>query len=99
MRQKVIMAIQKHAQEEYPHECCGVIAQRGRVERYFPCRNIADNHLDHFLLAPDDFVQVENWGVVTGIVHSHPDATTQPSELDKAQCDAMLLPWHIFSLP
>lgn len=43
MRQKVIMAIQKHAQEEYPHECCGVIAQRGRVERYFPCRNIADN--------------------------------------------------------
>jgi proteasome lid subunit RPN8/RPN11 len=42
MRQKVIRAIQVHAQEQYPRECCGAIAQRGRVERYFPCRNIAD---------------------------------------------------------
>jgi len=36
---------------------------------------------------------------VIAIVHSHPDATTQPSELDKAQCDATLLPWHIVSWP
>lgn len=36
MRQKVIRAIQVHAQEQYPRECCGAIAQRGRVERYFP---------------------------------------------------------------
>lgn len=33
------------------------------------------------------------------IAHSHPNATTQPSELDKAQCDATLLPWHIVSWP
>ena len=33
------------------------------------------------------------------IVHSHPDATTQPNELDKAQCDAMELPWVIASWP
>ena len=99
MRQKVIRAIQVHAQEQYPRECCGAIAQRGRVERYFPCRNIADDPQEHFVLAPEDFARVEDWGTVTGIVHSHPDATTQTSELDKAQCDAMLLPWHIFSWP
>ena len=39
------------------------------------------------------------WGTITLIVHSHPDATTQPSELDKAQCDAMELPWAIASWP
>ena len=99
MRQKVIRAIQVHAQEQYPRECCGAIAQRGRVERYFRCRNIADDPHEHFVLSPEDYAQVEDWGTVTGIVHSHPDATTQPSELDKAQCDAMLLPWHIFSWP
>ncbi|WP_038901216.1 Mov34/MPN/PAD-1 family protein, partial [Yersinia pestis] len=35
----------------------------------------------------------------TAIVHSHPDATTQPSELDMAQCDNNELPWHIVSWP
>ena len=36
---------------------------------------------------------------MTGIVHSHPDATTQPSELDKAQCDVLGVPWYIVSWP
>lgn len=99
MRQKTLRAIEAHAQAEYPRECCGVIAQHSRVERYFPCRNIADDPLEHFVLAPADYADAEAWGTVTGIVHSHPDATTQPSELDKAQCDAMLLPWYILSWP
>ena len=70
MRQKVIRAIQVHAQEQYPRECCGAIAQRGRVERYFPCRNIADAPQEHFVLAPEDYARVEDWGTVTGIVLS-----------------------------
>ncbi|WP_200557656.1 C40 family peptidase, partial [Klebsiella quasipneumoniae] len=84
---------------EYPREACGLVAQRGRAERYFPCRNLASESNDNFVLAPEDYAEVEEWGTITGIVHSHPDATTQPSELDKAQCDATLLPWHIISWP
>lgn len=57
-----------------------------------PCRNLATESKDNFVLAPEDYAEVEEWGTITGIVHSHPDATTQPSELDKAQCDATLLP-------
>lgn len=35
MRQKTIEAIQAHAAADYPREACGLIAQKGRVERYF----------------------------------------------------------------
>ena len=99
MREKTIQAIVAQAAEVYPAECCGVVAQKSRVERYFPCRNIAENPTEQFHLSPEDYIAAEEWGTVTGIVHSHPDATTQPSELDKAQCDAMAMPWHIVSYP
>ncbi len=36
MRQKTIKAIQEHVAAEYPREACGLVAQRGRAERYFP---------------------------------------------------------------
>ncbi|HAS1339619.1 TPA: peptidase P60 [Enterobacter hormaechei] len=99
MRQKTIDAIMAHAAAEYPRECCGVVAQKSRVERYFPCRNLAAEPTEHFHLSPEDYAAAEDWGTVVAIVHSHPDATTQASELDKAQCDATLLPWHIVSWP
>lgn len=99
MRQKTIDAIMSHAAAEYPRECCGVIAQKSRVERYYPCKNLASDPTEHFHLCPKDYADAEDWGTVIAIVHSHPDATTQPSELDKAQCDATLLPWHIVSWP
>jgi len=97
MRQKTIDAIMAHAAAEYPRECCGVVAQKSRVERYFPCRNLATEPTEHFHLSPEDYAAAEEWGPVTAIVHSHPDATTQPSEMDKAQCDLNGLPWHIVS--
>ena len=99
MRQKTIDAIMVHAAAEYPRECCGVVAQKSRVERYFPCRNQANEPTEHFVLSPEDYAAAEDWGTVIAIVHSHPDATTQPSELDKAQCDLMAIPWHIVSWP
>lgn len=99
MKEKTAAAIMAHARAEYPRECCGVVAQKSRVERYFPCRNLADNPTEQFHLAPEDYVAAAEWGTITLIVHSHPDATTQPSELDKAQCDAMALPWAIASWP
>ncbi|MCZ1250563.1 peptidase P60 [Photorhabdus laumondii subsp. laumondii] len=99
MHDKTLKAIMTHAESEYPKECCGVIAQKSRVEKYFPCRNLATKPEEQFHLDPVDYIHAEGWGTVTAIVHSHPDATTQPSELDKAQCDATELPWHIVSWP
>jgi proteasome lid subunit RPN8/RPN11 len=99
MREKTRLAIMAHAEAEYPRECCGVIAQRSRREKYFPCRNLAAEPTEQFHLDPQDYATAEDWGTVTAVVHSHPDATTQPSELDKAQCDNTALPWHILSWP
>ncbi|MBD1229269.1 C40 family peptidase [Xenorhabdus griffiniae] len=99
MRKKIQDAIFAHAEREYPRECCGVIVQKSRVVKYFPCHNIALEPTEHFVLSPEDYAGAEDWGTVIGIVHSHPDATTQPSELDKAQCDALGVPWHIVSWP
>ncbi|WP_391528483.1 C40 family peptidase [Photorhabdus akhurstii] len=99
MRENTLKAIFAHAESAYPHECCGVIAQKSRVEKYFPCRNLATEPEEQFHLDPVDYINAEDWGTVTAIVHSHPDATTQPSELDKAQCDATELPWIIVSWP
>ncbi|VEJ54638.1 C40 family peptidase [Pragia fontium] len=99
MRKKTLSAMMAHAEAEHPRESCGLIAQKGRVERYFPCRNLAADPTEQFYMSPEDYADAEDWGTITGIVHSHPDATTQPSELDKAQCDATGLIWHIISWP
>lgn len=99
MRDETITAIMAHAAAEYPRECCGLVVQKSRVERYFPCRNFAAQPTEQFHLSPEDYAAAEDWGAITGIVHSHPDATSQPSNLDKAQCDATELPWHIVSWP
>ncbi|MBD2812204.1 C40 family peptidase [Xenorhabdus sp. Vera] len=99
MNDKTLAAIFGHAKQTYPNECCGVIAQKGRVEKYFPCKNLAPNPSEQFQLDPGDYLAASIWGTITAIVHSHPDATTQPSELDAAQCDATELPWHIVSWP
>ncbi|HBE9150685.1 C40 family peptidase [Serratia fonticola] len=101
MRQKSIDAILAHAESCYPAECCGVIAQKGRVERYFPCANLSPKPTEHFELAPLDYAIAEDWGTVVSIVHSHTGdgATTQPSELDMLQCDVTELPWVIASWP
>ncbi|PKE30952.1 peptidase P60 [Rahnella sp. AA] len=99
MDDKLIQAIMAHAEAEYPRECCGVLAQKSRITKYFPCRNLSVDPTEHFHLDPGGYADAEDWGAVIGIVHSHPDATTQPSELDKAQCDATELPWHIVSWP
>lgn len=99
MDDKLIKAIMAHAEAEYPRECCGVLAQKSRVIKYFPCCNLAAEPTEHFYLDQEGYAGAEEWGTVIAIVHSHPDATTQPSELDKAQCDATELPWYIVSWP
>ncbi|MGJ0639050.1 C40 family peptidase [Xenorhabdus bovienii] len=99
MRDSTLQAIFEHTKAEYPKEACGVIAQKSRVEKYFPCRNLAPDPSEQFHLDPLGYAAADEWGAITAIVHSHPDATTQPSELDAAQCDATELPWHIVSWP
>ncbi|MFC0228072.1 C40 family peptidase [Serratia aquatilis] len=99
MRKHIASAIMAHAKAAYPQECCGLVVQNGRRQRYLRCRNTALEPNEQFSLHPEDFAAAEDAGTIVAIVHSHPDATTQPSQLDLAQCDVSQLPWVIVSWP
>ncbi|MEX0445336.1 C40 family peptidase [Xenorhabdus sp. SGI246] len=99
LRKTTTRAIMAHAQAAYPNEGCGLVIQQGRRQRYVPCRNTASSPTVQFLIHPADYAAAEDQGAIVAIVHSHPDATTQPSQLDIAQCDLSQLPWVIVSWP
>lgn len=99
MRKHLLQAIQAHAAAEYPRECCGLVIVVGKSQRYVPCRNVALDPSEEFRIAPEDYAAAEDLGDIVGIVHSHPDATSRPSNRDLAMCEATALPWHILSWP
>jgi len=91
-------AIVEHALAEYPRECCGVLLERDGRRWYRPCRNVAEKPEDHFAIADADMRCVHDEGEVVGIVHSHPDATSEPSPRDVVQCRLSEVPWTIVGL-
>ena len=71
-----------HADECYPHECCGVIVGK----EYIRCRNVSAQS-DQFEIHPEDLAMAEDQGEILAYVHSHPDGTTRASELDLIQIE------------
>lgn len=88
----------KHAEAEYPRECCGLVVSIGGVEQYFPCKNIAGD-MGHFAIDPVDYAKAEDAGEVVAVVHSHPDGPLKPSTADVVGCNKSGLPWHIVDWP
>ena len=88
-----------HAKEEYPKECCGLIVDVGGNNKYIRCTNIAKDKEDEFTISAEEYAGVEDMGDIVAVVHSHPDATTQPSIRDMAVCGEMEIPWVIVSYP
>jgi len=114
LKAKTIKQILKDAENRYPREACGVIVidkSDNKTEIYVPCKNIATDETQEFVICPESFAQAEETGTVVGIVHSHPDQTTRPSLMDIAVMsrhreleleidpDSNPIPWHIVSWP
>ena len=91
---KLKKAIQAHAAEVYPSECCGVIVNK----EYIPCRNISD-HKDQFEIHPEDLAKAEDMGEIQAYVHSHPNASARASEIDLIQIELHEKPWVICAYP
>ncbi|MBA3712286.1 MAG: M67 family metallopeptidase [Pyrinomonadaceae bacterium] len=100
--------IRKHGEQEYPHECCGLligrIADEGRtriVEETYPVANAwgGEGERHHrMLIKPEDYMRAErsfrDRGIgVIGNYHSHPDHPAVPSEFDLKN----LAPWPTMS--
>lgn len=100
--------IKRHAEREYPHECCGLLVGRieddGRaraVVATYPVSNAwGESETLHrrMLITPQDYMRAERQfakeglGVV-GNYHSHPNHPAVPSEFDLKN----LAPWPTMS--
>ena len=85
----VAVAIRRHGEETYPHECCGALVGVGdRVKAAMPLPNMTEEGpRRRFLVRPADYRMaerqaVEAGGELLGFYHSHPDHPARPSQFD-----------------
>ena len=87
---EIVEGIIKHAKEEYPRECCGILAGREQtITKLFKTKNIAESE-DLYELDPLDqvkaFEEIDRLSLkLLGVYHSHPDHPCYPSGLDRSQ--------------
>ena len=89
LRSGVLEAIEQHAHDTYPHECCGALIGRdSEVLTAFPLANTTeDGPRRRFLVRPSDYQQAERAAgdaqlELLGFYHSHPDHPARPSQYD-----------------
>lgn len=98
---KIKLEIMRHAREVYPNECCGVVTQKSRVQKYHRITNVHADPENHFTMDAGEYVEALEHGEMIAVVHSHTGdgATTLPSAHDSCMCDEMGVTWIIVSLP
>jgi proteasome lid subunit RPN8/RPN11 len=87
--QGVGLAIRRHGEETYPHECCGaLVGADGRVTAAVALPNTTEEGpRRRFLVRPSDYRLAEQQasalnGELLGFYHSHPDHPARPSQFD-----------------
>ena len=84
-----------HAKEQEPKESCGLLVVVKGKEKYFACKNLADQPKDMFIIDPEDWAAAEDTGEITAVIHSHPTTSPQLSEADKVACEKTKLKWYV----
>tara|TARA_R100001086_G_scaffold145614_2_gene76966 strand:+ start:1189 stop:1539 length:351 start_codon:yes stop_codon:yes gene_type:complete len=89
----------QHAQQCDPEESCGLIGIKNNQEKYYPCKNISNEHkVESFVIDPLDYAEVEDTvDEIVGIVHSHPQDILEFSESDKYSCKSIDLIFYLVS--
>ncbi|MEK9728195.1 MAG: M67 family metallopeptidase [Candidatus Margulisiibacteriota bacterium] len=104
----LLTKIHKHAEAEYPHECCGAIIgelteNEKKVMHIEPIQNNWEDTGDEtktrrFMISSEDYKAMEQKAKalkmdLLGFYHSHPDHPPNPSETD------LKFAWPFFSYP
>lgn len=98
--QSVIDSLRAHAERAFPRESCGLIVLRGGALDYVACRNLATEPEEQFILDPDDWARAEDtFDGIQAVVHSHPNASANPSDGDRLMCERSGLPWLVIGWP
>lgn len=94
-------AIWAHGQACFPRECCGLVIDLAGVATYVPCTNIAPagTEKDRFVIDPSEWAAAEDRGEILAVVHSHPNASANPSDADRAMCERTGVPWIVIGVP
>ena len=87
---EIVEEMERHAREEYPRECCGMLAGRERIiTKLFKTKNIAKS-IEEYELDPleqvEAFEEIDRLSMkLLGVYHSHPHHPGYPSGLDIQQ--------------
>lgn len=84
--------ILNHADSCGEAECCGFVINN---EIYTPCKNISSDPKNYFEISPDDWITAEQQGVITAIVHSHPNGLPILSEADQFYQQQTEIDWWL----
>ncbi|UXM05301.1 tail tip assembly protein K [Salmonella phage F115] len=99
---KIKLEIMRHANDVYPNECCGLVTQKSRVQKYHRIDNVSKEPEKHFEMDATQYAEIEaDDAEIIAIVHSHTGegATTIPSAHDLCMCDETGVTWVIVSIP
>ncbi len=102
----VLEQIHRHADQEYPEECCGFLlgdadsadAPVRRIRARLPAENRSDGERRRrFVIVPEELRRAEesaakDGAVVAGFYHSHPDHPARPSGFDQEHA----WPWYAY---
>lgn len=87
-----------YAKAQAPKESCGIYALINGQEKFWPCKNIAEDQENFFALDPEDWAECEDQGgQILGVFHSHPQGGSELSETDKISCELIGYPYYIYS--
>ena len=89
----------KYLFDKYPEEACGLIVNKKGKAVWIPCENTAEDKKENFIISSTDYIRASLSGDLMAIVHSHPDASPEPSEHDKKTSNFLGIPYIIYSLP
>jgi len=96
-QEEIIHAVERHALESFPNECCGVVLRLDNGFEYKEMLNLSETPQTSFKIDPV-YVAI-NYARIECVVHSHPNHSPKPSESDIRMSNSLKKPLLIISTP